>query len=60
MQRDDYLVPRDLRRGRSLEAARELTQRLVLNFGQLLLAWPEMVEAARALRARGHRLARLL
>ncbi len=32
-------------------------QRLVRRFGRLLRYWPEMVEAARDLRARGHRLA---
>lgn len=54
--RPEYVVPVDLRQGRSLDEARRLSQHLVLRFGQLLDVWPEMVETAKSLRARGHRL----
>ncbi len=48
----DFGVARDLLPGRDFEAARALTQRLVLRFGKLLEAWPDLVEAAKRLRAR--------
>jgi len=51
-------VPLELAHGRSLDQARALAQRLALRFGQLVYWWPEMVAAARDLRAQGHRLAR--
>jgi len=57
MTREDYWVPLDLLDGRSVDEARELAQRLVLKFGQLLHWWPEMVEVARGLRSHGQRLA---
>lgn len=53
---EDYAVPRDLRAGRTVDDARTLTRRLVLRFGQLLEGWPELVEAAKRLRANGRRL----
>jgi hypothetical protein len=52
----DFATPSDLGGG-SGEASRRLFQRLVLRLGGLLQAWPDVVEAARALRARGVRLA---
>ena len=54
----EYVVPRDLLAGRDLDTARTLTRRLVLQFGQLLEAWPDIVEAAKHLRANGRRVAR--
>ena len=54
--KEDYAVPRDLRAGRTVDDARILTRRLVLRFGQLLEAWPEVVDAAKRLRANGRRL----
>lgn len=57
---DDFIVPQDLLSGRGAEEARKVSQRLVLKFGQLLCHWPELVEAARTLRAKGLRLARPL
>jgi hypothetical protein len=58
MTRRDYWVPLDLIEGRSIDEVRELTQRLVFNFGQLLYWWPEIIEVARDLRAQGQRLAK--
>lgn len=55
LPKEDYAVPRDLLAGRDADEARALTRRLVLKFGQLLEAWPEIVDAAKRLRARGHR-----
>jgi hypothetical protein len=57
----DYLVPRDLLAARrDPEEARCLARRLVFRFGQLLHWWPELVEAARTLRDREHRLAQVM
>jgi hypothetical protein len=49
---DDFIVPRDLPN----EAAPRLSQELVRRFGELLEAWPTIVEACRRLRAQGIRL----
>jgi hypothetical protein len=54
---DEYIVPRDLRDGREADAARRLSQELIGRFGELLEAWPTIVDAARRLRAQGRRLA---
>jgi hypothetical protein len=48
-------VPLDLSRAFGPEAAGPRLQRLVDGFGRLLLTWPDLVEAARALRARNAR-----
>jgi len=53
---DDYLVPRDLRERRGADAARRLGQELIGRFGELLEAWPTILDAARRLRARDRRL----
>jgi hypothetical protein len=50
-------VPLELLYHHDAARAQELAQRLVLMFGRLLEAWPDMVEAARTLRGRGRRLA---
>ncbi len=57
LARPDYIVPHDLRQGRSLDEARQASQRLVLKLGNLLCAWPDIVERAKELRAQGQRLA---
>lgn len=54
---ESFIIPRDLLDGRSPDEARKVSQRLVFKFGQLLYHWPELVEAAKTLRARGRRLA---
>jgi hypothetical protein len=51
----DYVVPRDLLDARDVDASRLLTRELVAKFGELLEAWPALVEATRQLRARGCR-----
>lgn len=56
LPKEDYTVPRDLLAGRTVDEARALTRRLVLKFGQLLEAWPDIVDAARHLRDTGRRL----
>ena len=53
---DEYIVPRDLREGRGADAARRLSQELIGRFGELLEAWPAIVDAARRLRAQDCRL----
>jgi hypothetical protein len=57
---EDYLAPRDLGPGRDAEAARWLSQELIGKFGELLEAWPTLVNAARRLRVNGRRLASML
>jgi hypothetical protein len=52
-----FAVPWDLRSAFGAERAGSLTRRLVGRFGRLLQAWPALVEAAKALRGRGMRLA---
>ena len=52
---EDYMVPRDLRAGRDVNATRQLSQELIAKFGELLEAWPAMVDAAKRLRAKGRR-----
>ncbi len=52
------MVPRDLEPAEAGQAAPlARVQRLVLRFGQLLAAWPDILEATRRLSARGQRLA---
>lgn len=55
--RPDYVVPRDLRESSGLDQARELSRKLVFQFGHLLCQWPDIVECARTLRVKGKRLA---
>jgi hypothetical protein len=50
-----WASPTDLRAAVGLERARELFRRLVHQFGDLLRVWPDLVEAARDLRACGGR-----
>lgn len=52
-----FFVPPELLETRGADEARLLTQRLVLRFGQLLCAWPEMAAGAKRLRAEGKYLA---
>jgi hypothetical protein len=51
------VVAADLREAFGADEARPLLQRLVRRFGQLLQCWPDLVEAAKELRAGGVRLA---
>ncbi len=54
--KESFVVPQDLLGNRNDEEARKLSQQLVFKFGQLLYHWPELVAAARSLRARERRL----
>ena len=56
-KRKDYCIPLDLIEGRNLNEIRDLSQQLVLHFGQLLYSWPEIIETAQRLRDKGIRLA---
>lgn len=58
LAKPDFIVPQDVRSGRSIDDARRLSQRLVLRFGEVLRVWPDVVEATKQLRGEGHRLAR--
>ncbi|MDQ3686867.1 MAG: glycosyltransferase family 2 protein [Acidobacteriota bacterium] len=53
LPREDYIVPGELLRGRSVDEARRLSQQLVRKYGQLLLWWPAIIETAKQLRAQG-------
>ncbi|MFN7945493.1 MAG: hypothetical protein U0Z53_09085 [Blastocatellia bacterium] len=57
MTRSDYIIPDDMRPGRSSDEARHLSRQLVYQFGELLYWWSEIRDAARKLRAKGQRLA---
>jgi hypothetical protein len=57
LKRQDDVAPADLLPGRDAEEARALVQRLLSRFGELLEHWPDIHEAARTLRGRGHALA---
>jgi FMN phosphatase YigB (HAD superfamily) len=48
-------VPHDLGDALDVDAARLLSRDLMAKFGELLEAWPALVEATRQLRARGYR-----
>jgi len=53
----EYIVPAELRSGCSADDALRLLQRTFVALGELLDAWPALIDAARALRSRGERLA---
>jgi hypothetical protein len=57
LQSKDCIIARDLKEGRTDEEVIRLSQQLVLGFGRLLQAWPDMMAGARSLRARGIRVA---
>jgi hypothetical protein len=57
LKRQDDIAPADLVPGHDAEQARALVQRLLFRFGELLEHWPDIHEAAGALRQRGHALA---
>ena len=54
---NDHLVPRDLRQGRDAGAARMLSHELVAKYGEVLVAWPATIAAAKRIRDNGSRLA---
>ncbi len=47
---DECTTPLELLYGHDPEQARQLTQKLVCNFGQLLIWWPALLQTARELR----------
>jgi hypothetical protein len=58
---ESFPVPVDLvAAGRGPEGAFRIAQAMIGAFGELLVAWPELLIAARALRERGHGLAQSL
>jgi hypothetical protein len=57
LPRSDWAAPADLRAAFGPERAPDLFRGLVRQFGELLRVWPDLVEAARDLRAGGVRLA---
>lgn len=54
--RPDFTVPTDLRVRHDVADARRLSQELVVKFGELLDAWPAVVDAATRLSLAGSRL----
>ncbi len=54
---DRASLPSELVKGRTEQEARALGQQVVGRFGALLAAWPDIVAAAKRMRARGERLA---
>ncbi len=53
LEHEDFDIPFDLKPQRSDAANREFMQRLLAHYGALLEDWPEIVAAARELRAEG-------
>jgi hypothetical protein len=53
-----FTIPRDLPGDRGADETRRLVQELILRYGDLLDAWPALVEAARRLKSKEHRLTR--
>ena len=58
VDRDGPVTVRELDGDNTPEAARAVFQRFLRDFGGLLLAWADIVEAAKALRGQGIRLGR--
>jgi len=58
LESDEGFLPADLIQGRTPEQAADMAQRVIYDFGRLLTHWPEIVCAARELRAREILLAR--
>jgi FkbM family methyltransferase len=56
--RKDYLVPQDIRNSSGLKERTRTSQRLVYRLGQLFFWWPDIVTAAKELRAEGCAMAR--
>jgi hypothetical protein len=54
---DDGSLPFDVREGRQADEARAATQALIRQFGELVGAWPTLVQASRDLRSQGVRVA---
>lgn len=54
---NQFAVPCDIPSGADAPGARAVFQELVLAFGQLVREWPDLVQVAKELRARGERLA---
>jgi hypothetical protein len=52
IQEDDYFVPVDLGSQSTREESLEILQRLVLKFGQVLNAWPDLIEGSLRVRDR--------
>lgn len=55
--KNEYIIPEELMKNRSVEDARQLSQRIVFKFGQLLYWWPDLVKSAKNLRTQSQRLA---
>lgn len=53
MVRPDYIVPSDIKQHFGDDATRELVPATIRRYGQLLIAWPNIRNAARALKHRG-------
>jgi hypothetical protein len=53
LEHEDFDIPLELKAQRADTENRQLMQRLLASYGELLQDWPDMVEAARALREEG-------
>jgi hypothetical protein len=56
---EDFDIPFDLKDGRTSAEIRLFVQQLFLEYGRLLLAWPEIVASAMEIRARGEWMPRM-
>jgi hypothetical protein len=53
----ELILPPDLRQDRTAEETLAITQRLIGLYGRLLESWPDIVDAAKCLKAKGRRVA---
>lgn len=60
IRKPDYIVPSDGRPGLSSKETKLASLQLLKRFGELLIAWPDVMAKARQLRERGERLATVL
>jgi acyl carrier protein len=60
LMRPEIVVPLDLRYGRKIDESFALMQRLIREYGSLLIHWPSIVQASREIKEQGARLVKAI
>jgi acyl carrier protein len=60
LMRPEIAVPLDLRYGHTIDEAFALMQRLIREYGRLLIHWPSIIQACREMKEQGHQLAQAI
>jgi acyl carrier protein len=60
LTRPEIAVPLDIRYGHTIDESLALMQRLIREYGRLLIHWPSIVQACREMREQGYRLAQAI